>query len=73
MADTQNQICIVFTKVPEGTTYLKNHYSFVAEAKARQYIDEGYGKEFDPKKMKVVEKATEPTEPKPKKTKKKTK
>ena len=52
----RNLICVLFSKVPEGTRYRKGQYSWINEPEALDYIKEGYGKEFDPKAQKVSEK-----------------
>ncbi len=43
MAEKENsRVYLLFNEVPEGTHYKKDHYSWVPEDKAREYIDEGY-------------------------------
>lgn len=47
-------ICVLFDKVPEGTHFKKGKYSFLKEDRGRQLIDDGYGREYDPKAGKVI-------------------
>lgn len=58
----KGQVCVLFEQVPEGTHYREGAYSWVDEGEARQYIDKGYGKEYDPKENEPQE--LEPAEPK---------
>ncbi len=41
---------ILFNEVPEGTYYKKGAWSWVNEPKASEYIEEGYGVEWDVEK-----------------------
>lgn len=51
---SRNLICVLFNKVPEGTHYRKGSYSWVKKPEALEYIEGGYGKEYDPIAKKVV-------------------
>lgn len=44
----KNQICLLFEAVPEGTHYRKGAYSWVDVEQAREYMEKGYAKEYDP-------------------------
>jgi len=46
-------ICILFSKVPEGTYYTRGAYSWVKAVDARRYISDGFGTEYDPIKKKT--------------------
>lgn len=46
------RVQFLFTKVPPGTHYRKNHYAKIDEEKAKEYASAGYGEEYDPKKKK---------------------
>lgn len=48
MAQRKGQICVLFDQVPEGTHYREGAYSWVDEEQALEYIDKGYGTEYDP-------------------------
>lgn len=48
--------CVLFSDVPEGTHYRKGAYSWVSNSTAENYIADGYGKEYDPRKGKFVDK-----------------
>jgi hypothetical protein len=61
MAQRKGQICILFDQVPEGTHYREGAYSWVPEGEGRQYIDKGYGKEYDPSRGETED--LEPAEP----------
>ena len=48
-------ICVYFKEIPPNTTYSVKHYSWVIEEKAREYIERGYGCEYDPVKKVIIE------------------
>lgn len=49
-----DRICVYFSKAPEDTRFRDNSYSWVPKAYALELIENGDGKEYDPKKKKVV-------------------
>lgn len=70
-----NRICVLFEKTPKGSSYKKGRYSFVKETEAKELIDKGYGKEYDPDKtstpaVKSPAKSTSKTDSKSKDDKK---
>ena len=46
----KGQICVLFDEVPPNTTYRKGAYSWVQEDTGLEYIEKGYGQEYDPDK-----------------------
>lgn len=76
MAKKKGSTCIKFDKQPPNTHYKPGTYSWVSDSTAEEYIEAGYGSEYDPKKTREArriarEKAEE--EKKQKKTSKKKK
>lgn len=57
----RNLICVLFDKVPKGTHYRKGAYSWVNKPEGLEYIEEGYGEEYDPAKAQTKE--PEPEQP----------
>ena len=41
--------CLLFSKTPEGTTYLRGHYSYVDESEAEKYLESKEAVLYDPK------------------------
>lgn len=50
MARRKGQICIVFGKVPDETHFRKDSYSWVDADQAKEYVEKGYAKEYNPEK-----------------------
>lgn len=46
----KGRVCLLFSKKPEGTHYKKGAYSWVPEAEAEGYINDGYAEEYNPNK-----------------------
>ena len=44
----KGQACILFSEQPPGTHFRAGSYSWVSTTTAREYIDAGYGKMYNP-------------------------
>lgn len=55
MAKRKEHTCVLFYEIPEGTHYRKGAYSWVSNSTADEYIDEGYGVEYDPYNNEIEE------------------
>lgn len=53
MAKRKGLTCVLFREVPEGTHYRKDSYSWVTSSTAADYIEDGYGVEYNPYKQQV--------------------
>lgn len=55
MARRKGQICVLFDTVPPDTTYREGAYAWVDEPVGFEYIEKGYGEEYNPVNKKTEE------------------